>query len=113
MSRSVYSNMCWNVFIEDVNSQKIKTFNIFDHRSFKEEVVKIIKSYHFKCKCRDDMMKDISRQLMYYYWGKCEYEIVLTGWPNGDTDRKVDIYEQVMNNWDRFTDYMWTFHRYE
>ena len=46
---------------------------------------------------------------MYYFWARCEYEVVISGWPpaHGDVDRKVDIYEQLMLNWYAFVDYVW------
>ena len=87
---------------------------------------------------------------MYYFWSKCEWEIILDHWPSGEhysmrkiftleemhndlkypedkllgaPDRrfevrvfpehnrykvkKIDAYDQVMNNWERFIDYLW------
>ena len=97
---------------------------------------------------------------MYYFWSKCEWEIVLDHWPNGEyyelrkvlslqklydamnavgegypdskllatMDRrleirvfpennrfqceKIDVYEQVISNWEIFIDYLWN-HRSE
>ena len=45
---------------------------------------------------------------MYYFWSKAEWEIILSPWCGGrDTkDIKIDVYDQVMNNWDIFVDYV-------
>ena len=75
---------------------------------------------------------------MYYYWAKCEWEVVITSWPphinmdeldrinkqrksefakydrepyclciNTDVRKKIDVYSQVMLNFDIFVDYVW------
>ena len=51
----------------------------------------------------------VRRSLMYYYWSKCEWEIVLSHWPSSArfNDRKIDVYDQVMLNWGVFMDYLW------
>lgn len=37
---------------------------------------------------------------MYQWWSRCEYEIILSDWPNQKVHKKVDIYWQIMNNID-------------
>ena len=46
---------------------------------------------------------------MYYFWCKSEYEVVIAPWGGsiGANEVKIDIYTQVMNNWDVFLDYVW------
>ena len=39
---------------------------------------------------------------MYYFWSKCEYEVIVTGWPDTKTERKIDIYQQIAANWEIF-----------
>lgn len=46
---------------------------------------------------------------MYYFWSKCEYEIILSPWAGQADDIKIDIYNQIMMNFDRFVDYCWSF----
>ena len=122
----------WNVFFEDVNAKQIIKFNIFNHRDFCESVEKILKMKI----SRADFAKRIERELMYYFWSKSEYEIVLTSWPpyisedernrvnqeaalreskgwdnhihdvNLTVRKKVDIYEQIMLNFEKFIDYL-------
>ena len=97
--------MEWNVFYHDANKQEIRVFNIFKHYSFNKSVEKLLK----KCKDKKEFAESIKIELMYYFWSKAEYEIIISPWCGGryTEDIKVDIYEQVMNNFDIFLDYVW------
>lgn len=63
-----------------------------------------------KCKSLDDLIeyaveKSLERQCSYYFWAKCEYEVIVSSWPPKDgSDRKIDIYTQLKENWDIFRD---------
>lgn len=127
-------NLEWNVFYHDINKKKITTFNIFDHWKFNEDVQKSLKKF----KDKDEFAEHLRRDLMYYFWSRCEYEVVITTFPPyitmneldslneervthkekygrdfvrinvcPDTGVKIDIYTQVMNNFDIFVDYVW------
>jgi hypothetical protein len=95
----------WNVYRHNMNTQKIEPFNIFNHRSFCEDVEKHFKKY----KDKEEFAEHLRRSLVYYYWSKSEWEIIISPWCGGrDTkDIKVDVYNQVTNNWDIFLDYVW------
>ena len=97
--------MEWNVFYHDSNKQELKTFNIFDHSTFNENVQKLLKKY----KDKNEFAENLKRELMYYFWCKSEYEVIISPWCGGRNtkDIKVDIYTQVMNNWDIFLNYVW------
>ena len=99
------SNLKWNVFYYNINSQKIIEFNIFEHSGFLKDVKKCLK----QCENKDDFAKEIKSSLMYYFWAKSEYEIIISAWcgGNGKESVKIDIYRQVMMNWDKFIDYLW------
>ena len=114
-SSSIYPDMAgplqktedivWRAFYHSWNSKKIQTFNIFDHGRFREDLKKKAK----KCKTKDEFSKELRSALMYYYWAKCEWEVVITPWVSTDDTKniKVDVYWQVMNNWKVFLDYVW------
>ena len=122
----------WNVFRYDFNARKIETYNVFNHGSFYNDVMKIPR------KNKLEFAEKLRREAQYYFWSKCEMEIVVTSWPpyideeeynrltkernehiakRGDTPRvlnvcttvgsKIDIYEQLMLNWDMFVEYTW------
>lgn len=96
--------MKWNVYYHDVNSQEIKIFNIFNHSSFSQDVEKYLKMH----KDKDEFAKKLKSSLMYYFWSRSEYEIIISPWCGGRNtkDIKIDVYDQVINNWDIFVDYV-------
>lgn len=127
-------NLEWNVFYHDFNKNKITTFNIFNHWKFAEDVQKSLKKF----KDKDEFAKQLRGDLMYYFWSKCEYEVIITSFPTyittSELDRlnkervlhkekygrdlvsinpnlnvgaKIDIYSQVMNNFNIFCDHVW------
>ena len=96
--------MEWNVIYYDSNRREIRTFNIFSHGGFAKEIEKLSKQ-NLQRKIFDEVLK---RQLMYYFWSKCEYEVVISPWVGDErASVKRDVYWQVMNNWTRFSDYVW------
>ena len=126
--------MTWKVFRENPNSRVIEEFDIFRHSSFVKDVQKLLKENVTK----EEFSEKLRRILIYYFWCKSEWEVVITSWPpyidKAELDRlgkkyeeyhnnyghypycldvrptvgeKVDIYSQVMLNWDHFVDYVW------
>ena len=145
--------LCWNVYYGDFNRKEIEVFNIFDHWGFYDSCVKARKKYKDD---KEGFAKEVKICLHYYFWSKCEWETVLTHWPNGELyelrkemtigelrkalgaigkdydsrdtfmpkpdrevtihvfpnyyvkhNKKIDVCEQVMNNWDIFINYLW------
>ena len=79
-------NLEWNVFYHDINKKKITTFNIFDHWKFNEDVQKSLKKF----KDKDEFAEHLRRDLMYYFWSRCEYEVVITTFPPYITMNELD-----------------------
>ena len=94
----------WNVIYEDFNAKKITTHNVFEHHSFLEDCKKFAKKYKND---RKQFEENVQRSLMYYYWSKCEWEVIVSSWPEGRSEKKIDVYDQVMMNVDKFMDYLW------
>ena len=99
------SNLEWNVFYYSINSQKIIEFNIFEHSDFLKDDEEWLK----QCENKDNFPKDIKSSLMYYFWAKSEYEIIISArcGGNGKEAVKIAIYHQIIMNWDKFIDYLW------
>ena len=97
--------MEWNVYHYNINKSRIETFNIFCHSGFREDVQDHAKKHEDK----EAFAKAVKTSLMYYFWARSEYEILIRAWcgGNGDEEVKIDIYSQVMMNWDKFIDYLW------
>ena len=126
--------MIWNVYRENANTKKIEVYNIFDHASFKRDV----QEAYATCKTQKEFVEKLKRTLMYYFWSKCEWEVIITDWPthvsvaevermsaeiakyeadyghkpystgvNLKVAEKIDVYNQVMLNWEAFVNYVW------
>ena len=98
--------MVWNVYRYNINSKKIEAFNIFDHGGFKKDVKEAAAKFDYSF---DAFKKAVRSSLMYYFWSKSEYEVVVGPWVGGDKkdEMKIDIYDQVVLNWDVFIEYIW------
>lgn len=125
----------WNVYIEDFNSREIKVFNIFNHAKFNEDVKKALKKFDNKedfseevrkslvwcywSKCEwetvitsfptritkeelDRLNKEFKNSTEAY--GHEPYCL----WMSPSVHKKIDVYEQVMLNWNVFIDYVWS-----
>lgn len=84
----------FNVIIYNPNK---KDFEPYDILPYLRDQLKRIKP-NLRPVSHKDMMKFIEAQAQYQWWGRCEYEIVLAGWPNTNIQKKWDIYKQVMMN---------------
>lgn len=109
MPRKPTPEPVWNVYIEDWNSKTINVFNVFKHWGFVEACKKEYKKYR-KPEQEKELEKEIKGWAMYCFWSKCEYEVIITGWPEPREDSgfkpiKIDIYDQLMLNWDSFFKY--------
>ena len=110
----INAELHWNVLYGNFNSGKIEVRNVFDHHGFLDGCRKAAKKHG---KDRDAFEEYVRHELMYYYWSKCEWEVVVSHWPPSEqhserfTDIKIDVYDQVMMNWEHFIDYLWE-HKY-
>ncbi len=114
----------WNVFLHDFNSNKIIIFNIFNNGRFLNCLYKLKNETDFK-----NFSEEVRSLIMYCFWSKCEYETIITSFPsyiskkelnrinnedvkyricvNLECEIKVDAYDQIMLNWDKFINYLW------
>lgn len=98
--------MQWNVYNYDMNQHKMRVFDIFKHGRFTADVEKNLK----KCADKAVFAEKLNSDLMYYFLCKAKYEILISAWVggNGNEEELIDIYQQVMLNWDVFLDYVWS-----
>lgn len=96
----------WNVYIYNINLQKIEVYNIFNHGSFKKDVDLALRVAENK----EEFAQALQKELRYYFWSKCEWEIEIVDWlGHQKSGLKTDVYKQVMLNFDVFVDYVWRF----
>lgn len=98
--------LTWNVYYENFNAGRIETYNVFNHYRFWDDCIKNVKKNKEDRKAFEEQLR---RDLMYYYWSKCEWEIILSAWPARKNfhEEKIDVFDQIYLNWDKFTDYVW------
>lgn len=96
----------WNVYVENFNGRKMETFNVFDHGRFLDDCRKNAKKHS---KDYDAFCEQLRKDLMYYFWSKCEWEVILGPWIRREAceEIKIDVYDQVKLNWDIFCNYVW------
>ena len=97
-------NLEWYAFREDSNTRKLTRFNILnDYRV--DEIMKRIKKE--KATTYEGIKSIIRRELMYYYWSKCEHEVLVSGLFDTDLDEaeKIDVWYQLEPNLDRIVEY--------
>ena len=100
----------WYVYVSDFNSGRIEKHNVFDHWRFMEDLVKAARKY--KDREREQFEEKLRFYLMYYYWSKCEWEIIIDHFPPSENKEryrpvKIDVWDQIESNWRPFCDYVW------
>lgn len=104
----------WNVYVENGSRQEIEVYNIFRHHGFLTDCKGHLIAYLQKQDPTDSDLRELERRiertLQYYFWSKCEWEVILSGWPPSEKFReiKIDVYDQVMLNWDVFFRYLFS-----
>lgn len=98
--------LIWNVYIENINERHIEIYNIFNHYMFRQDLFEIYNKFKDD---KDNFLSEIKKSLMYYYWSKCEWEIILSDWPPSKkfNEMKISVYDQINNNWHIFSEYIW------
>ena len=97
----------WNVFVHDINKRQMKIFNVFNHKIYKQEIVELLN--HRDDYTLEEFKEKVESSTMYYYWCKCEWEILIAPWV-GDFDKesvKIDVYKQLEMNWNHYIKYLW------
>ena len=99
----------WYVYVDNSNKRTIEKFNVFHSHNFLDGCKQAFKKYR-KPEELNKLKDEIKSLAMYSFWSKCEYEIIITSWPPANPklnfkDIKVDVYDQLMLNWDSFITY--------
>lgn len=102
--------MEWYVYRHDTNKGKIIKYNVvntgvIDHLIKMLNQIKEEKGHW----CYDDFTAAAMQIYRYYYWGKCEHEIIIKEWVGREAEEKVDVFDQLMLNWDIFVDHLYDY----
>jgi len=96
--------MEWNIYYYNMSQKRLWISNIFLHSCFAEEVRYTLNHSDNK----KQFAEKIRASLFYYFKSRAEWEVLIKSWL-GDDEIKIDVYDQVIVNWDRFVDYVWSF----
>lgn len=126
------SKLTWKVLYHNINTKEIEYYDIFKG-GWLEKVAREIMNTASNF---EEWKESFQKKLMYQFWSRAEYEIIVTSWPSSisaeELDRmnqeiknhyktsklininlsvaeKIDIYSQIMANWEPFTYYVWNF----
>lgn len=85
------------VMIWDVNRDSIEYYDIMPYLISEYKDEKKRKKPIFTNDINDikQFILNVSR---YRFWSRCEYEIIVTGWPVSKKSVKLDAYEQIKQN---------------
>lgn len=98
------TNLVWKVYVYNRNSKGMEQYNLFENYNFLHSVAEHTRD----CEDKEVFADIVSVYLMHYFWAKCEWEIIISPWiaQGQNEERKIDVYEQIMMNWDVFIDYL-------
>lgn len=87
----------FNVIIYDFNSKKMVPYDIIPY------LVRCYDESNDKPSTFEKLKDFIIKESKYQWWSRCEYEIILSDWPNDKDREKWDVYKQITMNIDIIT----------
>lgn len=100
----------WNVYITDGKSKRTVVYNIFNYTPFNEDCHKLLKTAKNKGKNKIMFAMTLEDILRHHFWEKVDWEIeIVDALGFRHNGLKVDVFDQVMLNFDRFADYLWLY----
>ena len=95
MKRNIkpYKVISWDFNSDNIEYYDIMPFLIDSYKKIKKN----------KPKTFDEIKDFIINESRYRFWSRCEYEVIITGWPKQKREVKIDIFDQIMKNIDVIT----------
>ena len=87
----------FNVIIYNYNKQRFEFYDVLPY------LIRIYIKYKKDLKTFEEFKDFVNKESMYQWWARCEYEIILSDWPNNKHTEKWDVYKQVLMNLDLIT----------
>ena len=94
----------YNVWIWDFNHDALESYDVVPR--FVESIRQYTKPKNLP-KTKEALNEILESNVRYSFWSKCEYEMIIHGWPEQNNDQKVDVYQQLKLNWPIFLDFFW------
>ena len=84
----------------DFNTDDLEEYDILPY--FRECYKKLNKNK--RPKTVNEWKDFVKNKGMYQFWSRCQYEIIVTGWPQQKNEVKVDVWRQIEMNIDVIVD---------
>lgn len=85
----------WNVYRFNSNKKAIESYNVFNHI----DVTKEIKDAYKTLPSKEEFIKKVEQICMYYFWCKCEWEVVIASWPTHITFDELSRLNEENNDY--------------
>ena len=85
------------VIVNDFNEKTFGPYNVMPY------LVEQYSKARVKPHTFDEFKEFVKKEAMYQWMSRCEYEIVVSDWPNQTHPEKWDVYMQLMMNIDTVT----------
>ena len=95
----------FNVLMWDFNADSLVHYDVMPYfrNCYKEK-----KKKKQEPKTPEEFRVFVENESRYRFWSRCEYEMIIHGWPVRENDYKIDIHEQVMMNIDHIVNLLVT-----
>lgn len=94
------NKLAYYVFIENFNTRKIQKYNVLN-----DSIVSEIRKKSKGISDKKDFNEIVKSILMYHYWCRAEWEVVITSWPTYVAIDEVNKFtEQIMAYKSKFKD---------
>lgn len=102
----------YKVILWDVNRDNVEYYDIMPYlvECWKEEKKRKHKIWNRDSEDNtkmpetfDEFKKFVLGESQYRFWSRCEYEIIVTGWPIQKHEEKIDAFDQIEANIDVLT----------
>lgn len=90
----------------DTNSDRLVHYDVMPYIYSEFEKYRKRNKLAIKNVTFEELKKFINDTAKYRYWSRCEYEVIVTGWPVSKNTYKLDVYEQIKMNLDNITQLM-------
>ena len=94
--------MEWYVYRHDTNKG-----TIYEYNALQPMIIEEIRERMEITTTLSDFKEILEKVLRYYYWGKCEHEVIIKEWTGKPSEVKIDIFDQLRLNWEVFCLYVW------
>ena len=94
--------MEWYVYRHDTNKG-----TIYEYNALQPMIIEEIRERMEITTTLSDFKEILEKVLRYYYWGKCEHEVIIKEWTGKSSEVKIDVFDQLRLNWEVFCLYVW------